>query len=89
MSTGLGQIFPGNFVRRFESVSQSPVPLGSSLSNQSVQQPGAKHSRLDRSVNCCIALEMNTSCCVTAYECGLGSRKAKLVGLEIKIQSDI
>lgn len=46
--------------------------------------------RFDTSVICCIGLDINRGllCCGTAYGCGLGSRRAKLIGVEIKCQSD-
>ena len=44
MPTGLSQILPGFSSRRFERVSQSPVPVGLSRSNHSVQHPDAEKS---------------------------------------------
>ena len=43
MLPGSGQIFPGFSLRRSLRVSQSPVPEGSSLSNQPVQHSGVRY----------------------------------------------
>ena len=47
IATGVVQIFPGFSLCRLERVSQSPVPLGLSLSNQSVQHTAKSNTRED------------------------------------------
>lgn len=52
--------------------------------NHSVQQPGAKHSRLDSTVACRkLDISKRLWCFVAAYECGLGSGSPKLSCIQL------